>query len=700
MGNCRVDGLVMEISVLKSERRKKSSPPQFFFGRGHRSTTKRPQSYPQSIMATSQLSRKRKLESNRKAAGENEDWDAEQDYELRPRKVARESSKLPLKKDKQVIAQEVEEVSDVGDNDSSLGDSEDGMLEGEGAAGEEDAEAALPAREQILKAKEELARLAALVNEDPEEHISSLKAFAQIYMSTRNVTVKQLTLATQAAVFKDIIPGYRIRPAAEDELKEKLSKDVKKLRDYEQSMVGAYKGYIRALEMCAKDKQAGTLRSTALSCASTLLLAAPHFNFRTELIKIVMAPLRRRETDNDYERSIQTLEKLFQEDDDGRSSLEVVSLLAKMMRARNYNFHESLLNLFLSLRILSEFSGKGSYDGIDREETRQIKKMKRKQEKKTFKSKKERKLNKERRVIEKEFREADAVVGHEERDKMQAEMLKLVFATYFRILKAKIPNLMGAVLEGLAKHAHLINQDFFGDILEALKDIIRDIADEEELYEDEDEAPSERDGIREALLCVVTAFALLQGQDGKTAINNLHLDLNFFVSFLYRNLIPAMMDPDVERSSKSLRLDDPTDTDESSKSRPNVNIKTKTVLLIRSLSAVLLPTTMSRTSVPPLRLAAFTKQLMTASLQLPEKSCQAALGLLAQTTSVHGRKIASLWSTEERKGDGVFDGLRAEVETSNPFAATVWESELLRKHYSPKVREAVGVVHKNVRSVL
>lgn len=43
--------------------------------------------------------------------------------------------------------------------------------------------------------------------------------------------------------------------------------------------------------------------------------------------------------------------------------------------------------------------------------------------------------------------QADANVLHEERDRMQSECLKAVFATYFKILKLRTPHLMGAVLE-------------------------------------------------------------------------------------------------------------------------------------------------------------------------------------------------------------------------------------------------------------
>jgi len=77
----------------------------------------------------------------------------------------------------------------------------------------------------------------------------------------------------------------------------------------------------------------------------------------------------------------------------------------------------------------------------------------------------------------------------------------------------------------------------------------------------------------------------------------------------------------------------------------------------------------------------------------------ALLALLSQVLKMHGRKVASLWNTEERKGDGVFDALRGEVEGSNPFASTVWEGELLRLHYARGVRQGVGDVERIVKGL-
>jgi hypothetical protein len=41
-------------------------------------------------------------------------------------------------------------------------------------------------------------------------------------------------------VFKDILPSYRIRLPTDKELATKVSKDVKKMREYERALLGAY----------------------------------------------------------------------------------------------------------------------------------------------------------------------------------------------------------------------------------------------------------------------------------------------------------------------------------------------------------------------------------------------------------------------------------------------------------------------------
>ncbi|KAI1743521.1 CBF/Mak21 family-domain-containing protein [Xylaria scruposa] len=635
-------------------------------------------------------------------------WDLIEDqYEARKgKKREKESTRLPVKRDGRVEA--------VAAPLQDLKESDDDWLEDEGdRSGDEEEEEedkapqnvpAIPVKEQIRDAKEELAKLATALNEEPYENAGAFKALTKIGES-KIPAIVTLSLVTRMAIYKDLIPGYRIRPNAEDGAGgERLSKEARIIRTFEQALVSGYQAYVKELARYAKARQGDAggdgIASVAMMCASSLLTTHPHFNFSSDLINILVWKLSSRRTDKDFDKALSAIITLFTEDDEGRPSFEVVTTLCRMMKSKNYLVHESVISLFLHLRLLSEFSGKASADSVD------LPMESRKKQKRVFRTKRERKQLKEEKALQKDMDRADANVLHEERDRMQSECLKAVFATYFRILKLRTPHLMGAVLEGLAKFSHLINQQFFGDLLEALKDLIRHSdADENgsedpEAAADEDDDEPIRNPTRESLLCTATAFALLAGQDAHNAKSDLHLDLSFFTTHLWQTLIPISQNADLELGARSLHLPDPdapasqlrTDT------RGNkVNLQTTTVLLIRCLTAVLLPPWNIR-STPPLRLAAFAKQLMTTSLHVPEKSAQALLALLADVGNTHGRKIAALWNTEERKGDGVFNALSKSEEGSNPFATTVWEGEILRRHYCPKVRDAVKVMEKNIMS--
>ena len=528
-----------------------------------------------------------------------------------------------------------------------------------------------------------------------------------LFASSKHTILKGLALGTQLAVYKDVIPGYRIRPVLDEHLESRVSKEVRRQRNYEQALVGGYQHYVRDLTRLSRARSSvsseadRSLASVAISCACALLLAVPHFNFREELLQIIVGTLSSRDISVDFIRCRETLEELFGTDEDGKPSLDAVALLTKMMKARHYHVDESVLNTLLQLRLLSELSFQASHENVDKPHSRYSMRVKKLKEKKEFRTKRQRKVVRENKTVEKEMREADATVSHEERDKMQAETLKLVFVAYFRILKARPPGLMGAVLEGLAKYAHLINQDFFGDLLEVLRDLVQRQAETDEAQEavQNKESHTNRNVTRETLLCILTAFTLLQGQETRSAVRTLNLDLKFFVTNLYLALHSLSLYPNIEYSSKSFRLPDsnPSASPFSTRDR-QVNIQTTIVLLLRCLSSVLLPPAGIQ-SIPPVRVAAFAKQLMTTSLHLPEKSCLATLGLMTRVTKTHGKKIASLWRTEEKRGDGVFDAWTREPEGSNPFASTVWEGELLRYHFCPKVREAVRSMEANVAQV-
>lgn len=64
--------------------------------------------------------------------------------------------------------------------------------------------------------------------------------FQRIYCNFGMVQVARLAMLSLLAVFKDILPGYRIRLPTEKELEIPVSKEVKQTRDYEAMQLKLY----------------------------------------------------------------------------------------------------------------------------------------------------------------------------------------------------------------------------------------------------------------------------------------------------------------------------------------------------------------------------------------------------------------------------------------------------------------------------
>ncbi|KAK9368360.1 nucleolar complex-associated protein-domain-containing protein [Lipomyces kononenkoae] len=648
----------------------------------------------------------------------------EQEYERRPREWKTGADKddiiekLPIKtaggEIKRVLVQKKAKTI----VESEREDSADGEDQSSEASVEEE-EPDLPERDQIRLAKEELSKFANDLIEDPEENLSNLKKLFE-YQSNKLLRIKQLALATQLAVYKDIIPGYRIRPLTDAEKAAKVSKEVKKLRNFEQTLVFHYKQYVDSLNSYVKKLFKSDIFSpsykvgnTALSCACGLLVAVPHFNFRSELINIVAQRLGRRRNmaagvdglrsthktfdDAGFSKCIQSIITLFQDDESGNISLDAVQIITKMMKTRKFKVDEAVLNSFLHLRLLTEL------DVLDAQKRASLidNRPKLKKKDRVHRTKRERKLAKEMKGIEEEMRMAEHAVSKEDTERYQSETLKIVFATYLTIMKERVNSLMGATLEGLASFAHLINADLFGDLLEVLKELVRD---RQMRVNQDGEIEISTKVIREGLLCIVTAFALLSGQAGES----IGLDLSFFITYLYGIIIPLSVSPDIEYSSKSLRLDDPLQGEEVvGKHEEKVNLATDMEMVIKAFDAMFFNKHYKTVSFGTgtnnnLRMVAFAKRLCLAALHFPDKSCYAAIKIMenlcirySSRSGTNGSDIkggsgalAALFTTEDRVMNGVYQPEIDEPELSNPAAANIWETFLLEKHYSPRVAES------------
>ncbi|XP_071420487.1 nucleolar complex protein 3 homolog isoform X2 [Pithys albifrons albifrons] len=455
-------------------------------------------------------------------------------YEKVPRRMQTEPEKelihlLPIKDKSGIIPQAVEKpvLNVAHDEEEDTGEMEEG---------EEFNEEPLPVltpeemaaqrRQKLQERKMHIAALASAILSEPDNNIKKLKELRAMLMEQDPnvaVIVRKLVMVSLMEIFKDIAPSYKIRPLTEAEKTTKVKKETQKLREFEEGLVSQYKFYLENLEQTIKDwKQRKLKKSNVISlkaykglaevavrCLCELLVALSHFNFHNNII-VLIVPLMNDPSKMISELCFEAVKKLFKQDKLGYASLGVVKVISGLVRGRNYDVRPEVLKVFLHLRIKEVELQKDSEDIAPKKKFMTYK------EKRKNLSRMQRKWKKAEEKLERELLEAEASESKEKKLKLHTETLNIVFVTYFRILKkAQKSPLLPAVLEGLAKFAHLINIEFFDDLLIVLHSLIA----------------SGGLSYRESLHCILSAFHILSGQG-----DVLNIDPMKFYTHLYKTL--------------------------------------------------------------------------------------------------------------------------------------------------------------------
>ncbi|XP_060883739.1 nucleolar complex protein 3 homolog [Labrus mixtus] len=587
-------------------------------------------------------------------SGKRRNSEVVRSYEKVPRKLARTEEKevihlLPIKDKTGVIPQSFERaVKKKPEEDEEEEEAEEPQEEEH----EEEPESLLALtaeeREQLRVEKMNerklmIARLGSAVISEPHSNIKCLKELRGMLMEADPcvaVTVRKLVMVSLMEIFKDITPTFKIRPLTAAEKATKVKKETQQIREFEEGLVSQFKFYLEDLEQTIKDwKQTKKKRSqavgfqsylglaqVAIRCLCELMLALPHFNFHNNII-VVLVPLM-----NDQDKQVagmccDAFRKLFHQDKEGGAALATVRVISGLVKSLNYNVRPEVLNTLLSLRIKEVEMKK------DMESTAPKKKFMNNKERKKNLSRMQRKWKKAEEKLEKELLEAEASESKEKKIKLHTETLNIVFLIYFRILKkAQKSVLLPAVLEGLANFAHLINLEFFDDLLNVLQNHIQsgDLTN------------------RESLHCIQTVFTILSGQGDVLNID----PLNFY-SQLYKML------PRLHAGGTNDDI----------------------IIVLRCLDAML---TRRKKKVTLQRAMAFVKRLSMLSLQVEPN---ASVGILAASrATMHAFPKCDFLLDNEVQGSGFYLPELDEPEHCNAQNSALWELHTLQRHYHPVVR--------------
>ncbi|KAB1216922.1 hypothetical protein CJ030_MR4G016065 [Morella rubra] len=405
----------------------------------------------------------------------------------------------------------------------------------------------LTAEEAFESKKQKLAELGMALLEDPESNIKSLKEMLQISKDNDHAIVK-LGVLSLLAVFKDIIPGYRIRLPTEKELEMKVSKAVKKTRFYESTLLSTYKAYLQKL-IVLENKP--SFQHVAIRCMCSLLDAVPHFNFRGSLL---VAVVRNIGSSDDVVRKLccATIKSLFTNEGKhgGEATVEAVRLIAGLVKAQNCQLHPDSIEVFLFLSFDDDLRRPEKTNEVNRVKSKKNRKRKNLEEPSQLPDRKKSRqelMTKMREEVTADYKAVTFTPDAMEKRRMQSETLSAVFETYFRILKHSVQPyaasheeiaspvsgasaahpLLAPCLKGLGKFSHLIDLDFMGDLM----NFLRKLASGGSNLGNSSQKDFNSFTVSERLQCCIVAFKVMRSN-----LDALNVDLQDFFVQLY-NLI-------------------------------------------------------------------------------------------------------------------------------------------------------------------
>ena len=508
----------------------------------------------------------------------------------------------------------------------------------------------------VAAKKSDIASICSCVVRSPQDHFGKLKLLRAMCSEADPVCaviVRRIAMVSLTAVFKDITPGYYIRELTSEEKSVKVSKDTRALRDFEQGLVSNYRHFVGLLEryVQAVVGSAGpgitalitlsdgsrierasleNLAVVATNCMCLLLQNLSHFNYSKQLIHTIVPRLDSKQCKGQLaEVCFKTLKEVFSEHGATETSVEAVRLVNQICKTRR----DGRLGATF-VEVLLSFNSSDLADAAAAACAARQQESQRKRESRDRLSRKEKKNKKAAAKLDREMLEVQATESRDKKIKLQTELLQSMFSVYFRILKnAPLSHLLPAVLEGLAKYAHLISIDFFTDLFQLLDQIMA----------------MPHLSVRERLHCVQTAFQVMNGQG-----DMLTVDPRQFYSHLYQCL--------VELCNTEAQKDVP--------------------LAMECMEVML----RKRRQVSVQRVLSFVKRLATISLH--QDATTASVTLLEEVKS-----FMRLYSCAAGLLDadvvtaGVFQPEVGDPEYSHADCTSLWELTLLEKHYDTKVRQ-------------
>ncbi|QDZ20299.1 nucleolar complex protein [Chloropicon primus] len=484
-----------------------------------------------------------------------------------------------------------------------------------------------------------------------EENLGVLLDFARL----QDHQVCQLAMLSLQAVFKDILPSYKIKSIDESDMN--LSKDVRKQHNYESMLLRTYQAFLRIL---FKKNKSGVkeVKVAACKCLCNLLRSNYNFNYRSDILKQVI-PLMNSKFSDVSALCLDCVEQLFRIDKDGEATLEVLQLIADYIRKNDCMLNGGMIEIMKVIRLSDDLTRKL----LQAEEDDSVH-LSRKE--------KQRRANEKRRKRDAALREGrdvdyhlgTATQGVKEKMKIQTKIIEGMFECVFRVLKnfkdgivfgeeeVNVKKdfswpLLSSTLSCLAKFCMYINIDFMKDLFNWLYTICN-----------EDAVPRSQ-----KFQCLNCVYQILDGPGKALNIDTLRFDTTLYELALKEKFLPRGL---VEKENQA---------------NPQS-------VVAQAIQAALL----HRRVMDRKRVINFMKRICMCSLS--EACSDETLGSVHLVARLLQRYVSTraLLENDEVNSVYTYSDFEGTLDLHGRNTCPLWELSLLGKHYHPHVASSVGTV--------
>ncbi|MES1902106.1 MAG: Nucleolar complex protein 3 [Paramarteilia canceri] len=263
-----------------------------------------------------------------------------------------------------------------------------------------------------------------------------------------------------------ILPPYRIRSKTPKEMSQLMKQNTKQLLKSEQNIIQAYQIFINSIfEAINRTKKNKDLKYNQFLISTICKLLSKNFTFNlhSKLLKFILMKLCSR-SKIDKTEILDTLKDALYDDTLYFNTLEILKNISKIVKQRKYEIDPIVLELIFDININEVSKSLQRKD----ENMPDIKKpINSQMSKKKFKQAK--KLSK----IQKELAVSDARIDFKTKAKNCQLVIEQAFFIFFSTIKfSSNLNLSMLSFKGLGLYSHLLNLDFFNDIMHCFKDFL------------------------------------------------------------------------------------------------------------------------------------------------------------------------------------------------------------------------------------